>query len=457
MTADRNRPRRGNLLVYAGIGVLVFALGAVLGMFVLSQLIRPPVSPTAEPFAPTEAPSPTSVTLVTMTPTAGVEPTATPSIEPPAPTVTATPCGPVPAGWVPYTVRAGDTLFGLASQVGLSQESVVQANCLVSPELLTGQVLYLPFNPCTPAPLPGWTRYTVRAGDTLFSLAVTRGASVDEVTRVNCLSSPSIRVGQTLYLPPSPIPPPPPTLPPPAPQATPKPDSPFSERAGALDALVLAPGGPNDPNFVPCAKKKGFAWISVETESGESNDLQHGQWAYYFACEFSDPATLTARMTGPVGAQPFDVLLYVPNPDLQMGKAQGVVAWSATCDLPIGLYTLTIQDDQGKSAQLTFNLSVTDIQRILPVPRAALAGTTFQVYYCGYTPNTTVEIDLYYLAARLSDGELELRHADSWSVTIGAGWAKQQLPSSPDDAGILYLLQDRDPVLDGEVQLRLIR
>jgi hypothetical protein len=100
----------------------------------------------------------------------------------------------------------------------------------------------------------------------------------------------------------------------------------------------------------------------------------------------------------------------------------------------------------------------TDIQRILVVPEAAPAGTTFQVYYCGYEPNTSVQIDLYYVVGRLSNNKSEFRHADSWNVAMNArGWATEALPSSSSDLGVVYYILDHDQALDGETPIRLIR
>ncbi len=58
----------------------------------------------------------------------------------------------------------------------------------------------------TSAGIPaGWAPYVVRPGDTLFRLARERGVSVADVSRANSLADPGrIRVGQVLYLPPLP-------------------------------------------------------------------------------------------------------------------------------------------------------------------------------------------------------------------------------------------------------------
>jgi LysM repeat protein len=54
-------------------------------------------------------------------------------------------------------------------------------------------------------PPPGWVIYTVRTGDTLYGLSLALGISVNELETANCLTNPSlIYVGQQLYVPSSP-------------------------------------------------------------------------------------------------------------------------------------------------------------------------------------------------------------------------------------------------------------
>ncbi len=100
------------------------------------------------------APTPTAtLTPVVLTPTITPTPTTTPT-----PYLQETPCGP-PAGWVLYVVRSGDTLYRLSVMLGVSQNSLMEANCLNNPYLYAGQRLYVPFIPAAPAtPIPTSTR-----------------------------------------------------------------------------------------------------------------------------------------------------------------------------------------------------------------------------------------------------------------------------------------------------------
>lgn len=49
------------------------------------------------------------------------------------------------AGWLPYTIQVGDTLFSLSVRVGLSLSDLQAANCIANPaQIQVGQVIALP-------------------------------------------------------------------------------------------------------------------------------------------------------------------------------------------------------------------------------------------------------------------------------------------------------------------------
>jgi hypothetical protein len=316
-------------------------------------------------------------------------------------------------------------------------------------ETLTAQASITAVSPTPTCVVPvGWVRYTIRPGDNLFRLGVKTNKTVEEIKLANCLTEDLIFTGDPLYLPFTP----PTDIPvPPQPTVIAGCSSSFSCSDSSLPPLVIAPGGPNDPGFKPCSVTKGFPWISVETEKLRSNDLQQGQRAYYFACEFPDPTRLTAQMSGPGGVQTLTVLSAVPNLDLQMHQAQRVVVWNATCDLQTGdnAYTLTISDGSERQAQLTFSLKPSLFQRILTTPyQSGPAGTTFQIYYCGYRAQAgqEVTIDFYYGIKHTNEQEgYDFHHIDSWNILINAnGWAMQPLQSVSGDLARPYLLNDRE-------------
>ena len=105
---------------------------------------------------------------------------------------------PAPAG-AAYTVRGGDTLSGIAGQLGVSVEELARVNEIADPNRINaGQILEVPGQPAAPA----IAAYTVRAGDTLSGIAGQLGVSVEELARVNEIADPNrILVGQVLEVP----------------------------------------------------------------------------------------------------------------------------------------------------------------------------------------------------------------------------------------------------------------
>lgn len=128
-------------------------------------------------------------------------------------------CGVVPAGWVAYTVQDEEFLTDLGLDSGATISEMMQANCLDTMAIYSGMILYLPATPplrvvCGP-PLH-WVQYVVRPGDTLSALARALNSTVYALLNGNCLETPTIYAGQILYLPqvigpPSPVPLPSPT------------------------------------------------------------------------------------------------------------------------------------------------------------------------------------------------------------------------------------------------------
>ena len=99
--------------------------------------------------------SPTPVTPKTITATITINPSSTPiatnpSASPtpyvsPTSSKTRVPCGP-PSGWVRYTVQAGNTMYSLSHAYGVSISQLQRANCMSSGQynLTTGQTIWVP-------------------------------------------------------------------------------------------------------------------------------------------------------------------------------------------------------------------------------------------------------------------------------------------------------------------------
>ncbi len=120
-----------------------------------ATLVVVPLSPVPDPATPTP-----TATLDPAQPTNTLEPTLTPTIGPsPTPSATAIDCGP-PDGWVIYTVKAGETLFGLGGAFQVPVPDLQRANCMgASVAILAGQGLFVPNRATvtptiTPTPVP---------------------------------------------------------------------------------------------------------------------------------------------------------------------------------------------------------------------------------------------------------------------------------------------------------------
>jgi len=94
-----------------------------------------------------------------------------------------------------YIVQPGDTLYQIANRFNVSVNDLIEYNSLPTTILSPGQVLRIPTIG------PSNVLYTVKRGDTLYSIANSYGVSVDAIKKLNNLTNNTLSIGQQLYIP----------------------------------------------------------------------------------------------------------------------------------------------------------------------------------------------------------------------------------------------------------------
>lgn len=98
-----------------------------------------------------------------------------------------------------YTVVAGDTLWGIARKFNVSVDDLKSLNNLTSNSLSIGMALKIP--PYSNKKNEETNVYVVKSGDSLWSIARKFNSTVDEIKRLNSLQSNILSIGQRLVVP----------------------------------------------------------------------------------------------------------------------------------------------------------------------------------------------------------------------------------------------------------------
>lgn len=93
-----------------------------------------------------------------------------------------------------YTVIKGDNLYAIAKKFNTTQNELMQLNNLSTNLLSIGQVLKLP------TVTNANNTYTVVQGDSLYSIAKRFNTTVDNIKRINNLTSNTLQIGQILKI-----------------------------------------------------------------------------------------------------------------------------------------------------------------------------------------------------------------------------------------------------------------
>jgi membrane-bound lytic murein transglycosylase D len=108
--------------------------------------------------------------------------------------------------WRYHKVADGETLTAIAKNYRVSESAITQVNNLESDEIRAGTKLVIPASGKVNLAQSGGTyatkptRYKVRKGDTILSVADDFGVPADRLRRWNRLKGNSLRAGRTLYI-----------------------------------------------------------------------------------------------------------------------------------------------------------------------------------------------------------------------------------------------------------------
>lgn len=96
-----------------------------------------------------------------------------------------------------YIVQKGDSLWNISKKLGISVDEIKRLNNLNSNLIYVGQVLKLPgYETTTDSNIT----YIVKKGDTLYSIASKNNVTVDELMKLNNLSNTNLSIGQQLKI-----------------------------------------------------------------------------------------------------------------------------------------------------------------------------------------------------------------------------------------------------------------
>lgn len=91
-----------------------------------------------------------------------------------------------------YTVVKGDNLYSIANKYNTSVDELKKINNLSTNIIQIGQVLKIPSM---------YSEYTVKKGDTLWAIARDNNTSVSNLTKINNLKTTTLQIGQKLLIP----------------------------------------------------------------------------------------------------------------------------------------------------------------------------------------------------------------------------------------------------------------
>lgn len=107
-----------------------------------------------------------------------------------------------PNNYIDYTVKKGDTLYSIAKKYETTANELIKINKLKNTNLSIGQKLQIPetYNKEDTISLPNYINYTVKKGDTLYSIAKNYNITPDTIIKDNSLQNTNLTIGQNLKI-----------------------------------------------------------------------------------------------------------------------------------------------------------------------------------------------------------------------------------------------------------------
>ncbi len=101
-----------------------------------------------------------------------------------------------------YTVKSGDTLYSIARKYNTTPDKIKSLNYLTSNNLKIGDILRIPemYTKEEDMVMPTFVNYMVKSGDTLYGIAKKYNSNVDTIIKDNNLTSNNLKVGSILKI-----------------------------------------------------------------------------------------------------------------------------------------------------------------------------------------------------------------------------------------------------------------
>lgn len=102
---------------------------------------------------------------------------------------------PSSTNYIDYVVKSGDNLYSIAKKYNTTIDEIKKLNGLTSGLLNIGMTLKIPIQ------IGNYINYTVKSGDNLYSIAKKYNTTVDEIKKLNGLTSNLLSIGMELKIP----------------------------------------------------------------------------------------------------------------------------------------------------------------------------------------------------------------------------------------------------------------